>query len=74
MSRRPLHPLGEIHTFEHGGSIRELTDPDGEPSRAQLLALWRAGMLAVVEPAARNQFTKAQAAWVIDWARKAGRS
>lgn len=66
-----LEPLGTIDTFidPRTGDLRELRDPGGEPSGAQLVALWRHGMLAIVHPDARNGFTRAQAGWAIDWFR-----
>lgn len=68
-----LEPLGEVRSFvdPRTGERRHLTTPDGEPSRQQLLALWRHGMLAIVHPDAGNEFTRAEAAWAIDWVREA---
>jgi hypothetical protein len=62
-------PLGEIRSFVVDGEERILADPDGPPTGRQLLALWHADALALVLPDPANEFTKAQAAWAIDWAR-----
>lgn len=62
-------PYGEIHAFVMDGEERLLSDPEGPPTGRQLLALWHVGALALVLPDPFNQFTKAEAAWAIDWTR-----
>lgn len=62
-------PYGEIRSFVTNSEERVLTDPDGPPTGPQLLALWRAGALALVLPDPWNQWTKAQCAWAIDYTR-----
>ena len=64
-----LEPLGRIESFEIDGELRQLAEPDGPPTGRQLLALWGDGMLAIVRPDPRNEFTKAEAAWAINWSR-----
>jgi hypothetical protein len=55
------------------GEVRSLADPHGPPSGRQLLALWHMAALAVVHPDnEKHDFTKAQAAWAIDWLRGDG--
>ena len=49
------------------GDHRMLTEADGPPTGRQLLALWHAGAIALVPPDPWNQFTKAQAAWAVDY-------
>lgn len=65
----PIPHLGETCSFVVDGETRVLENPDGPPTGRQLLALWHADMLALVLPDPCNEFTKAQAAWAIDWAR-----
>jgi hypothetical protein len=63
-------PYGEIRAFVVvDGEERTLVDPEGSPTGRQLLALWHAGALALVLPDPWNQFTKAQAAWAIDYSK-----
>ncbi len=64
-------PYGEIRSFVVAGDERLLVDADGPPTGRQLLALWHAGALALVLPDPWNQFTKAAAAWAIDYTRGA---
>lgn len=61
--------VGELRSFTIDGELRHLENPDGPPTGRQLLALWHAGAIALVLPDPWNQFTKAQAAWAIDWAK-----
>jgi hypothetical protein len=60
-------PYSEIRSFIANREERVLTDPDGPPTGRQLHALWHAGALALVLPDPWNHFSKAQAAWAIDW-------
>jgi hypothetical protein len=48
------------------GRWRELSDPHGAPTGRQLLALWRAGALALVGFDPRHRFSKSEAAATID--------
>lgn len=66
----PFPHFGEIRSFIVDGEERFLGNPDGSPTGRQLLALWHAGALALVLPDPANElFTKAQAAWAIDYLR-----
>ncbi len=69
MSRPVLlpRPYREARSFTVNGEQRHLTDPDGPPTGRQLLALWHAGALALVLPDPWNQFSKAEAAAVVDY-------
>lgn len=64
--------LGEVREFAGpSGDLRLLRDPDGEPTPRQVMALWRLGLLVVaLDEDDRARFTKAQAAWLIDRARR----
>lgn len=65
----PLPYVGATRSFVVDGEERHLENPDGPPTGRQLLALWHADCLALVLPDPCNEFTKAQAAWAIRWAR-----
>ena len=63
-----LLELGFLERFTdpRSGELRELREPDGEPTGRQLRALNRAGCLAAVEPGKATPLSKGACAWLLD--------
>jgi len=62
-----LLDAGFVTSYRHqSGDVRELIEPDGQPTGRQLLKLNRLGALALVEPGQVEPVQKGTAAAAID--------